>query len=112
MTHCGNCQKELIHADRGISPTGFKHKYSGDEPGCCIYPELETLEQERDRVWGTCGGKCGEAPCIAYNEEKARRLAHQARRAKRKIHSGNCAVMAQFVDDETKCTCGLSEESI
>ena len=29
----------------------------------------ETIEQEAERVFGSCGGKCGEAPCIAWNEK-------------------------------------------
>lgn len=33
----------------------------------------ETPEAERLRVFGACGGKCGEAPCIAWNLEHQRR---------------------------------------
>lgn len=30
--------------------------------------EPETVEEEAERVFGACGGKCGEAPCIAWNK--------------------------------------------
>lgn len=31
-------------------------------------PEPESFEDEARRVFGACGGKCGEAPCIAWNK--------------------------------------------
>lgn len=38
----------------------------------------ETPEQERRRVFGACGGKCGEKPCIEWNAENDRRTARRA----------------------------------
>jgi hypothetical protein len=40
-------------------------------------PADETREEERRRVWGACGGKCGETPCIEWNAENDRRKAHR-----------------------------------
>ncbi len=34
----------------------------------------ETIEQEKERVFGTCGGKCGEAPCVEWNKAHGRYL--------------------------------------
>ena len=38
------------------------------------------VEQEKQRVFGSCGGKCGEAPCIAWNKENDRKKDHRERR--------------------------------
>ena len=55
-------------------------------PGCVCGPikEPETVEQEAARVFGECGGKCGEAPCIAWNKENDRK---EARRADKEAES-------------------------
>jgi|ERR1700722_699649 len=51
-----------------------------DSDGRYIIEEVETHEQEAERVFGACGGKCGEAPCIAWNAEKERKARHRAAR--------------------------------
>jgi hypothetical protein len=38
----------------------------------------ESLAQEQERVFGSCGGKCGEAPCIAWNASHKRLMARWA----------------------------------
>jgi hypothetical protein len=34
--------------------------------------ETDALEIEKERVFGTCGGKCGEKPCIEWNKAHRR----------------------------------------
>jgi len=31
-------------------------------------PDALEIEREKERVFGTCGGKCGEAPCVEWNK--------------------------------------------
>ena len=39
-------------------------------------PDALEIEREKERVFGTCGGKCGEKPCIEWNKAH-RRLRNQ-----------------------------------
>jgi NADH:ubiquinone oxidoreductase subunit E len=40
-----------------------------------------SLEAERKKVFGACGGVCGEAPCIEWNRQEKERLEREAKRA-------------------------------
>ena len=35
-------------------------------------PDALEIEREKERVFGTCGGKCGEKPCIEWNKAHRR----------------------------------------
>ncbi len=69
--HCGNCQQEIKQSHSTnllIHMRSNKDCCSDDFNSTKAIPE--TVEQEMERVWGTCGGKCGELQCIAYNKIK------------------------------------------
>ena len=55
--------------------------------------EPEDREQEARRVFGACGGKCGEAPCIAWNRAHRRQVAVKMLDH---LSSDKCADMPQF----------------
>ena len=74
---CVNCGKEI--ETRGFDWVHIKTtRYrctDGPAPDPQRYAEPEWPEDEARRVFGACGGKCGEAPCIAWNEAHRKREA-------------------------------------